>query len=160
MLREGTVFSRVCLSVYLFTGGSPCDHYPWCTGPCHTGTLQPSSWPQLLVVISGGQDHRPVQTCSLEEHLVLTSGLLLLKHVRWASGQLASYWNAFLFCYVFHAIDKIYTIFYLSPPNCKTSGNLWERRHNSSHQISLLIEHFWSLVFGSQFWLNNSETRN
>ena len=102
-------------------------------------TLQPSSkWPQLLVVISGGQDQvRPVQTCSLEEHLnskmVLTSGLLLLKHEQGASGQFASYWNALSYFAMFSmryyfqscmSVDKIYTIFYLSPPNCKTSGNL------------------------------------
>ena len=32
--------SHVYLSVCLFMGGggSPCDHYPWCIGPHHTGT--------------------------------------------------------------------------------------------------------------------------
>ena len=42
-LQDGNVFSNVCLSFCLSTGGPPCDHYPWhllrhldCTGnPLH-----------------------------------------------------------------------------------------------------------------------------
>ena len=49
----------------------PCDHYPRCIGPHHLGTPSLTgptrTWPQLsLLVASGGQDWRPVQTCSLE----------------------------------------------------------------------------------------------
>ena len=51
----------------------------------------------LLLVTSGRQDWRRVETCSLEESSppVVTSGGSLLKHVRWESGWCASYWNAF-----------------------------------------------------------------
>ena len=41
----------------------------------------PPMFPALLLVTSGGQDQRPVQTCSLRGSLVLTSGGWLLKHV-------------------------------------------------------------------------------
>ena len=44
----------------------------------------------LLVVTSGGQNYRPVQTCSLEDSLGAAIWWLL-KHV------CASYWNTFLF---------------------------------------------------------------
>ena len=37
-LREGYVFSRVCLSVH--GGRYPYDHYPWCIGPHYTCNLQ------------------------------------------------------------------------------------------------------------------------
>ena len=80
-LREANVLSRVCLSVYLSTGGgvpcvtithdalnlsiqrplaalvSPSVHRHPQPRPCTEG-------PQL--VTSAGQDWRPVQTCSLE----------------------------------------------------------------------------------------------
>ena len=50
-----------------------------------------------LVVTSIGQDWRPVQTCSLEGPLVLTSGGNWSTYTRSASGRYASYWNAFFF---------------------------------------------------------------
>ena len=70
-LWEGNVFSRVCL----FTGGSLCDHYPWCIWPYYTGLPPPNPalWtskmagPGPLLVTSGGHHWRPVQTCSLED---------------------------------------------------------------------------------------------
>ena len=51
-----------------------------------------------LLVTSGGQDWRPVQTCSPKQTPPpgLTSGHWLLKHVQWKIGRYASYWNAFL----------------------------------------------------------------
>ena len=53
-LREGNVFTRVCL----FMGG---DHYPWCIGPHSTET--PGHAP--LLKTSGSHQWRPVQTCML-----------------------------------------------------------------------------------------------
>ena len=53
----------------------------------------------LLLLASGGHHWKPVQTCSLED-LPLTGTDTLWqppKHVQLASGQYASYWNAFLF---------------------------------------------------------------
>ena len=63
-LREGNVFSRVCLWVIITWWGIPCDHYLWCIigshhkgtplqdmGPHCTGIPDPSTsdtrWPQL-----------------------------------------------------------------------------------------------------------------
>ena len=57
-LREGNVVC-VCQSV----DGVPCGHYPWCIGPHCTGTPPP-----------GGNDWRPVQTCSLQDPRMLISG--------------------------------------------------------------------------------------
>ena len=95
-----------CLSVILFVGGVPCDHYPRCIGPHCTGPLvlnirhgdppnpvpsepwpicqpwrqpqppsEPWSTPQTsdmgplipMLVTSGGNHWRPVQTCSCED---------------------------------------------------------------------------------------------
>ena len=39
--RESNVCSRICMSVIMYNGGSPCDHYPWCIGPHHTGKPTP-----------------------------------------------------------------------------------------------------------------------
>ena len=51
--------------------------------------------PQLLT--SGGQHWRPVQTCSLAPPPPgATSGGQSPKHIWFASGRYASYWNAFL----------------------------------------------------------------
>ena len=92
-LREGKVFSRVCLSVCLSIGKRPpCDHYWWyigphCTAPHTWGTHSPvpspspprhKTWDPLpLLLISGGNHWYLVQIYSLEEPLsprVLTSG--------------------------------------------------------------------------------------
>ena len=99
-LREGSVFRRVCPSFCPQGQGVPCDHYPWCIGiglPTPPSLLpwtwdfivQWSSWPQpflhmgphcckgSLLVTSGDQGWRPVQTCLPEDtpqpcwHLVL-----------------------------------------------------------------------------------------
>ena len=73
---------------------------------CASPPLYRASLP--LIVTSGGQDWRQVQTCSLEDLivqgplLVLTSGRCLLKNVRWASQRYASCWNAFLFIDAFN----------------------------------------------------------
>ena len=77
-LRECNVFNHICL----FTGGeeSRGDHYSWCIGPHCKGPPDirhgtPRTLASLLV-ISGGHQWRPVQTCSFEEppQLILTSG--------------------------------------------------------------------------------------
>ena len=74
-LRESNFFVQVCLS----TGGSPCDHSPWCIGPHYIGPQAPlphghqtrdplQFWPCPCP---------PVKTCSLEDFNpppVLTSG--------------------------------------------------------------------------------------
>ena len=61
-LREGNVFTRVCLSVHRDVG-SPCDHYPWCIGLYCTGPPGHQTWalpfPRTLdirppVLTSGG----------------------------------------------------------------------------------------------------------
>ena len=72
--RPPTKLRKVMLSV----SAVPCDHYPWCIGPYHTGIsctgphciknpsptpAQPQHPPLLLT--SDGEDWRPVQTCSL-----------------------------------------------------------------------------------------------
>ena len=106
-LREGNVFTGVCLSFN--SRGSPMWPLPmthW-TSPPGPLVLTPSPWPwppfQTLhigippVVTSGDCSWRPVQNCSLEDPLpVLTSGGHW-KHVHLASGCYASYWDPF-FC--------------------------------------------------------------
>ena len=91
-LWKGNVFSHVCLSFCLFMGDPmwPLLMMHW-TSPCMEPLFQAQSWPQApiqnphscapLLVKSGGQDWRPVQTCSLEDPLVLTLGCWLLKHI-------------------------------------------------------------------------------
>ena len=59
----------------------------------------PGSSPPL--VTSGGHYWRPVQTCSLEDppnqcHLLTVEGVMVS-----TSGQYASYWNDFLFSFIF-----------------------------------------------------------
>ena len=69
-LREGNVFSRVCLSIH--RGGSLAT----ITHDALDLTVQGPSPESLCIspfkqapqlVISGGQDPRPIQTCSLED---------------------------------------------------------------------------------------------
>ena len=71
---------------------APVTH-PWCIGPHHTGTpiqgLSPLvQGPSSLLVTSGGQDRRPVQTCSLEEPPPPTCVDIwwLMKHVQFRAG--------------------------------------------------------------------------
>ena len=100
-LREGNVSSRVCPSVsdFVHSGvGVSCDHYKWCIGPhCTVPYVQ---GPSPLLVISRGQNWRPVQTCSLKDPppslLVLTPGGWSTQHIWWASGWYAFCWNALL----------------------------------------------------------------
>ena len=76
----------MCLSVCLSTERFPYGHYPWCIGHDCTGSDGPINSLEMgphctritaqgspLLVTSGGQDWRSVQTCSLEDPLVLTS---------------------------------------------------------------------------------------
>ena len=99
-LREGNVFKCVCLSVN--RRGS---HYLWYIGPRCTRThphIRPYPFcaePDPPLVISSGQDWRPVQPCSLEEPPLQYWHLVTIKeaHTVSASGGSASYWNAFLF---------------------------------------------------------------
>ena len=96
-LPEGNVFTGVCLS---FCSGVPCD----LTGsPSVQGLAPPPVYrtrstslqgpaPISLLVKSGAQYRRPIQICSLEDPLVLTSGGY------WKAPMVcALYWNAFLF---------------------------------------------------------------
>ena len=97
------LFSSVCL----FTGrGVPCDHYLWYIGPRCTRPRPPIHGltpfvqdPDPPLVISSGQDWRPVHPCSLEEPPLQYWHLVTIKeaHTVSASGRYASYWNAFLF---------------------------------------------------------------
>ena len=58
---------KSCVSVCLFMGRVPCDHYSLYSNP--PPPPPPRSWPHLLVTC-GGQDWRPVQNRSLECFLV------------------------------------------------------------------------------------------
>ena len=109
-LREGNVFSCVCLSVH-GGRGVPCNDYTGCIRPHCTvlatalssspphpssrhGTLGP---PGSLILTFDGQDWRLVETCSLGDPL--QSWYLVAIEVTGAvdaSGRYASYWNAFL----------------------------------------------------------------
>ena len=118
------VFLPFCLSICLSTGESPGDHYPWCLGSHFTRPHSPSSptsrqtsdvetngprptppqsdlepsWPCPLLLTFGGQHWRPHQTRLLEDNPPLEQHLVVvLKHVRFASGWYESYWNAFFF---------------------------------------------------------------
>ena len=76
-LREGNVFSRVCLS----TGGS----YMTITHNAFDLTVQgilPQTWDLTVqapspLVTSGGHQWKPVQTCSLQDPLVPPAPLVL-----------------------------------------------------------------------------------
>ena len=64
-LQEGNVFSHVCLSVCPQGERSPhvtITHYALDL------SIKGPPWPCPLVVAPGGQDWRPVQTCSQEPH--------------------------------------------------------------------------------------------
>ena len=91
-LGEGNVFSRVCHSLHRMV---PCDHYQWCIGtiqesPCTwtpSPTRDPCPLPWAFLYLFNldltGQGLHPL-------------GIFKLKHLRFASGRLVSYWNAFL----------------------------------------------------------------
>ena len=55
-----------------------------------------------LLVTSGGNHSRHVQTCSFEDPLpTISTDICWPKHVRLASGRYTSYWNAFLYQQIF-----------------------------------------------------------
>ena len=87
-LRECNVFSCVCLSVH---SGSPCGDYPWCIGNHCTG-IPPDLHVQTCLTWTSLYRDPTSQTCS---------NLFIMKHIRLASGRWTSYWNAFLFEYLF-----------------------------------------------------------
>ena len=105
-LREGSVFTRACL----FTGlGSPCDHYPWWIGHYCTGPPPPPSQTSDLgppTTDIWWANWRPFKSCSLEDP---PSDIWWwpLKHVWFASGQYASYWNAFFVLLWIHTIVSL-----------------------------------------------------
>ena len=83
---------------------SRCAHCPWCIGPHCTGIpwalASLPSWHGTslyreppLVVTSGVQDWRPVQTCSLESPFISSD----IWRLQLGSGQYAFYLNAFLY---------------------------------------------------------------
>ena len=70
--QEGNVFSRVSVCPQRERG----ELYPRCLGPTIQGCPPPTvqeplslPWSPFVLVTSGGQDHRHVQTCSLGEHI-------------------------------------------------------------------------------------------
>ena len=84
-LREGNVFSHVCLSMGEGGGGVPCNNHPWWIGPHCAGT--PSHW-------------RPVQTCSLHDPLIPHWCWHLVAfetHMVSTSRWYTSNWSTFLF---------------------------------------------------------------
>ena len=113
------MFSQVC--VCLSTGGSPCDHYPWCIGPHCTGSsrhetwgppgppttwdqgtptgftlaltplLMTSWWPSLETWISNLLVRPHCRESNPQQHLVVIQGVSVS-----VSRQFTSYWNAFL----------------------------------------------------------------
>ena len=117
-LREGSVFTRVCVCVCVCPEGwVPCDHYlgnigPHCTGPTPppdigphcTGTPTPPCGhgtslyrnPHTLLVTSGGNQWRSVQTVHFRTPPVDIYLVAIEVCLVGASGQYASYWNAFL----------------------------------------------------------------
>ena len=78
--------------------------------PCCTSDLRPTPSPldiSPLLLTSGGQHWRPLQTCSLEDPPRSDIWWWPLKHVRFASGRYASYWNAFLFLAIFTSLSVL-----------------------------------------------------
>ena len=107
----------MCLFVFLFRGWShvtithdaldlttqapffrpsppPCTGTSW---SCLRLYIVTPSDPSPVPVTSDGEDVRPVQTCSCDDHLVLTSGDWILKHVQWANRWHESHCNALFF---------------------------------------------------------------
>ena len=108
----------VCLSIH---GGVPCDRCPWCIG-LHQEPPEVSTGGPHVTIIHDALDltiDSPIppppasgiwwprlETCSNlftwgHPHPVLTSGVWLLKYIRWASGMYASHWNDFLLVTLF-----------------------------------------------------------
>ena len=120
-LRESNVFSHMCLSVCLFTGGGACvtiTHdtldftIPYlykapytgptpCTGPFTPEKPHPIPLYRPSLVTSCGQDWRPVQLCSLKEPHPTTSADIcwLATEACMVGKRYASCWNA-VFCLV------------------------------------------------------------
>ena len=72
-------------------------------GPPCTDTPPQRLASHPLLVTSGGQDWRPVQTCSLE-YLTPSSPVLTSVGYGREAGVYASYWNAFLFTVLFSVL--------------------------------------------------------
>ena len=74
-------FICVCPSVVLSMGGGvPCTHYPWCIGPHMALSPNPTLLPvrgredRLSPLVTfDGHHWRPVQTCSLQDLMAVTS---------------------------------------------------------------------------------------
>ena len=116
-LREGNVYSHVCLSFILSTDGVgshvTSDYWPWCIGSHYTCTPSPDI-EHLCTYPTPPCPTSPlgyVQTCSTWIILYRDptsraySILFIMKHVRLTSGRFASYWNAFLFTCNFELIN-------------------------------------------------------
>ena len=111
-LREGNVFSHVCLSTGVEEEGWS---LPWCILPHCTESPHPNQtwdtsplprhgiWEQLypLLVTSGSHHWKPVQICSLDLTVQFPAHwywqLVATEACRLASAWYTSYWNAFLF---------------------------------------------------------------
>ena len=117
----GKVMFSVVSVCHCIHGRSPCDHYPCCIGPHHTGTPSPLGMGPHYAGTPGGREWKPIQTCSPEDkpptsaevhwpRMETCSNLFtwgpppstdiwwLLKHIYiWlTSGRYTSYWNVFL----------------------------------------------------------------
>ena len=65
LLLEGSVFSSLCLSVYLSTEGSPpCDHYPRCITALFTKPPAPQLpvVPKMPLAGTPSRDHSPIHS--------------------------------------------------------------------------------------------------
>ena len=102
-LREGNVFSPVCLSVYkrsithdaldLTIQGPPLPVH----GPSSGASVQELPWPPPDMEMFKYVEPGPHRTWTQNPWLPQTcSNLFIMKHVRLASGCLVSYCNAFL----------------------------------------------------------------
>ena len=120
-LREGKVFTGVCLSFYAGGRGSPCDHYPWCIEPHCTGPLPspgplqdmgtplPRSWPPPDVghgdlLVTSVQAAPPVLTSGDDRSTFRSTGMLSCSDLEtlqdkemMSSSKRSSQANLFLF---------------------------------------------------------------
>ena len=107
-VAERWYFHRcVCISQY--------DHYPWCNIPhCTRPSLGHQTWDPLLVT-SGGDPWRPVQTCSIGDTppCDIWWWPQKLKHSFQAGGNV-SHWNAFLL--ILYLVIMKTTQLFLPPP--------------------------------------------
>ena len=94
------MFSVVSVHHSVHGGGFPCDHYPWCIRHHCSGPYPPSQAPPPTILLAKIW-WRSLVTCSNLFTWGPTSTSTYIwwppKHVWFASGRYASYWNAFLF---------------------------------------------------------------